>query len=92
VVPPYYTLFSPSFLLIHLSVKTMMCILLFLWGKGIQKAWHNHKDKKKKKKKKKKEKAGDINGEAHGEFAPDLAFFLGYIISSTTSIMYAINP
>jgi len=64
-----------------------MCILLFLWGKGIQKEWHKHKDKKKK-----KEKAGDLNGEAHGEFVPDLAFFLGYIISSTTSIMYAINP
>jgi hypothetical protein len=56
-----------------------------------KKEWHKHKDKKKKKKKK-KEKAGDLNGEAHGEFAPDLAFFLGYIISSTTSIMYAINP
>ncbi len=42
-------------------------------GKGTQKERHKHKDKKKK-----KDKAGDLNGEAHGEFSPDPAFFLGY--------------
>lgn len=64
-----------SLLLIPLSVKTMMYILLHLWGKGTQKERHKHKDKKKKKKKEKekeKEKAGDLNGEAHGKFALDL--------------------
>jgi hypothetical protein len=55
-------------------MKTMMYILLHLWGKGTQKERHKHKDKKKKK----KDKAGDLNGEAHGEFSPDPAFFLGY--------------
>ncbi len=50
----------------------MMYILLHLWGKGTQKERHKHKDKKK------KDKAGDLNGEAHGEFSPDPAFFLGY--------------
>ncbi len=54
----------------------MMNILLHLWGKGTQKERHKHKDKKKKKKK--KDKAGDLNGEAHGEFSPDPAFSLGY--------------
>ncbi|CAM6079143.1 unnamed protein product [Sphagnum tenellum] len=48
-----------SLLLIPLSVKTMMYILLHLWGKGRQKERHKHKDKKK------KDKAGDLNGEAH---------------------------
>jgi hypothetical protein len=61
-----------SLLLIPVCVKTMMYILLHLWGKGTQKERHKHKDKKK------KDKAGDLNGEAHGEFSPDPAFFLGY--------------